>query len=209
MAAARNLPIPEAVQTITIDATFTPTPKGIIVHKGDTVNFVNNSSSTVTIQFAPNPPGPAVSGNVSIPANSTGGFVAPNVDAAANYDIYVGSVKQNTDPYAIQVGVGPLYLQVTWSQALGAGQCTPDPLSLPFGGSLEAFSTDSTSYTLTWPATGDPFTPPLTSVVPGVGNNIPGAATSTTAIYKFKVVKSGFVTESTGSGGGTVKVRGS
>jgi len=57
MTAARHIPIADTVHTITIDSTFTPTPGGLIVQQGDTVNFQNNSNSAITIQFVPNPRG--------------------------------------------------------------------------------------------------------------------------------------------------------
>jgi hypothetical protein len=211
MTAARHIPIADTVHTITIDSTFTPTPGGLIVQQGDTVNFQNNSNSAITIQFVPNPPGQPVSGNITINANSSGGFVAPNYDASANYDIYVGTTKESDGPYAIQVGNGPIYVQVTWNVALGVGQTNPSPVAVPLEGNLEIFSTDTTSYKASWPNTGDPFTlpSPLKEVVPGVANNLSYTATSGIAEYKFNLVKT---TSSpvlgTGSGGGTVRVKG-
>lgn len=213
MAAARHIPMTETVWTITIDPTFTPSWKGLKVQQGDTVNFQNNSGVDISIQFAPNSPGPALSpiNPLPVPNNSSNGFTAPNYDAAANYHIYVGTTNENPDnPHAIQVGNGPLYVQVTWSQSLGEGQTNPDPVAIPAQGNLQMFSTDTTSYTVSWPNTGDPFTQPqpLTDVVPGVANNLNYTATSNIAIYKYALKKK---TPSphlgTGSGGGTVKVK--
>jgi len=136
---------------------------------------------------------------------------APDYDAAANYYIYVGTVNQNpNDPYAIQVGNGPLYVQVTWSPSLGAGQTNPDPVAIPPQGNLQMYSADTTSYNVTWPNTGDPFTLPqnLTQVVPVVANNLNYTATSGVATYKFTLLKkSPSRTLGSGNGGGTVKVK--
>ena len=213
MAAARHIPITEAVRTITINSSFIPSPQGLKVQQGDTVNFQNNSGVDISIQFAPNPPGLALSPTnpLPVPHGSSAGFTAPDYDAAANYYIYVGTVNQNpTDPYAIQVGNGPLYVQVTWSPSLGAGQTNPDPVAIPAQGNLQMFSTDTTSYTATWPNTGDPFTLPqnLTQVVPVVANNLNYTATSGVATYKFTLLKkSPSRTLGSGNGGGTVKVK--
>jgi hypothetical protein len=211
MTAARHIPIADTVYTITIDSTFTPTPGGLIVQQGDTVNFQNNSGSEITIQFVPNAPGQPVSGNITINSNSSGGFVAPNYDASANYDIYVGTTKESGGPYVIQVGNGPIYVQATWNVALGIGQTNPSPVAVPLQGTLEIFSTDTTSYKATWPNTGNPFTlpHPLTTVVPGVVNNVSYTATSAIAEYKFNLVKTTPDPKvGTGSGGGTVRVKG-
>lgn len=137
MAAAPNLPMPETVtHNITIGTNFATSPQGIVVRYGDTVNFVNNSGSDITIQFLANSPGVAVYPNMSLTVpngnpNGPVGFPAPTVDAAANYNILVNGVQQNTDPYVIQVGVGPMYVLITESG--GDVYFTPTKVAVPLG----------------------------------------------------------------------------
>jgi len=206
MSAARHLPTPETVWSISIDSNFTPTPKGLVVQQGDTVNFTNNSTSAITIQFASNAPGASVSPNLSIPAGSTVGFVAPSTDAAANYFITVSTV-QKSGPWAIQVGNGCLYISVTFGVPQGKGQCTPSPVCIPPGGNVEMYSTDYV-YTVNWlNVVSPPFTPPLTTIAVGVANNTVHTQTGASIDYAYTVTKNG-VTATSGNGGGTVKVKG-
>jgi hypothetical protein len=201
MAAARVLPRTDLVRNISIDTSFHATPPGIIVQQGDQVNFINNSGVAITIEFAPNPPGPIVSGNIDVAAGSTNGFQAPNYDASANYYIYVGTTQQNGGPYAIQVGAGPLYVQINDSTT------SPDPIAVPRGGTLEMFSTDADTYTLKWTALGNPFTQPppgLTTVYPDLSNNVPYTETLAVAVYAYELINDGI---QEGTGGGTIKVK--
>lgn len=204
--AARPIPMTETTWTVTIDNTFTPSRKAFIVALGDQVDFVNNSGASITIQFEPNPPGPVVSADLSAPNGATAGFVAPNTNASANYYIYSGGV-QESGPYAIQVGTGPLYVQVSYSTVHLAGQCTPDPIALPYGGALEMISNDY-NYTVTWP-NGDPFQG-LNSIGVGAPNNSPHTEKLSALLdYRYRVTKTAQgIKEGTGNGGGTVKVRG-
>jgi hypothetical protein len=206
MSAARNIPIPEATWTISIDSTFTPTPTGKIVGHGDTVNFANNSGAAITIQFAPNSPSPPVSSNLSAPKGGGAGFVAPTTDAAANYFIYEG-VLQRSGPWAIQVGNGIMYITVN------NAMCAPDPLAIPGpngptpGGNVAMCSSDGKTYNVNWPNLGDPFSPQINSVNPCPASTYstvqPGSANIN---YGYTVASAG---PAKYQGGGTVKVGGS
>lgn len=205
MTAARHLPIADTVYTLMIDSTFTPSSKGLPVQPGDTVNFQNYSGSDITIQFQPNPPGQPVSGNITITNGSSGGFTAPNYNAAANYYIYVGTT-QKSGPFAIQVGIGPIYVQLV---STAAGITTnPSPVAMPAGGYLEMISNDYNYNVNNWSPV-DPFSPPLTSVGIGAGNNSPHQENTTNAVmdytYKLSAATPG---ATTGNGGGTVRVKG-
>ncbi len=163
MSAARVIPMGQSV-SITIDDNFNATPQGVIVQPGDQVNFQNNSDVCINIQFEPNPPGEAVypNMNLAVGAQSSNGFTAPSYDASANYNIYVGTAEQPGGPYALQVGVGPLYIQVTYVN--GEGQCSPDPAVIPPGGKLRMVETDHHSYSVGWKGGKNPFNPPLAAV---------------------------------------------
>ncbi len=194
MCAARVIPMDKTERTITIDNTFKATPQGIIVQPGDQVNFLNNSEVAVNIQFQPNPPGEAVypSMNVPVGPKSSNGFTAPSYDASANYNIYVGATKQAGGPYAIQVGVGPLYVQVTYTG--GQGVCSPDPAAVPPGGNLRIVETDHHSYKVGWSGGHNPFNPPLTTV----GSH---QSTASAGQYEYTVSEGGPVLA---GGGGTI-----
>lgn len=194
MSAARVIPMDQTEWPIAIDSTFTATPQGITVQPGDQINFENNSEVAVNIQFLPNPPGEAVypSMNVAVGPKSSNGFTAPSYNASANYNIYVGATKQAGGPYAIQVGVGPLYIQVTYTD--GEGECSPDPAVIPHGGNLRMVETDHHSYSVGWKGGKNPFNPPLATV----GSH---QSTASAGQYEYTVSGGGPIL---GGGGGTI-----
>jgi hypothetical protein len=208
--AARHIPEPEFLpsQTITIGTTFEASPKGCTIAPPGTlsITFTNNSGAPISIQFETNPvyPNQIVFNNISNLANGTSNTQQPQVaNATVNY--YVTSGATSHGPYAIQVGIGPMYVQVTYDNAKGAGQCTPDPIAIPPGGTLEMVSTDYT-YSVGWP-TSDPFTPPLQWIYAGVANNTPHTANNSVADYSYTVTKYPQL-KLAGSGGGVIKVKG-
>ena len=171
--AARNLPVPEAVtRNITIGVNFATSPQGIVVEYGDTVNFTNSSGSDVTVAFLPNTPGLAIYPNMNllVPNGTTTGFTAPIVDSAANYNILVNGVVQNTDPYVIQVGSGPMYVLITGPAT--SPNFNPGTVAVPLGnvasaqmGKLEMKSqVAGVGFPIYW--TNDPFNPGITQSGP-------------------------------------------
>lgn len=213
--AARVIPMEVVVQSITIDNTYTATPKAVRIpplQAGQQVSFTNNSGTSVLISFEPNPPGPTMFVEIPNLANGATNTQTPSVDVygngAVNYYIYDANNNAH-GPYAIEIGNGPLYVQVTWSQAMGAGLCTPDPAVVPYLGHLEVYSNDY-NYNVGWPTSfGDPFTPRLNSVAPGSANNSPVQETANFNLYKYTVTKNPpNPKEGTGNGGGKVIVKG-
>jgi hypothetical protein len=209
--AARHLPVDRDFvpsQTITIGTNFEPSPKGCTIAPPGTlsITFTNNSGTTIDIQFETNPvyPNQIVFNNVSNLANGTSNTQQPQVaNATVNYNVIAGGTPYG--PYAIQVGNGPMYVQITYDTTKSAGQCTPDPIAIPPGGTLEMVSTDYT-YTVGW-LTSDPFTPALNWVYDGVANNTPHTANNSLGDYSYTVAKYPKI-QNSGSGGGTVKVKG-
>jgi hypothetical protein len=204
--AAHHLPVPETVWTITISSSYGASPQGLIVSQGDTVMFQNNSSSTITITWVTPVAGQPVSSNISVAPGTSGGFQAPNYNASGNYYVYANGVQQS-GPYGIQVGAGPMYVQVTYNNGLGTPVCTPDPVVIPWGnatvgrGKLQMIAGDSNTYSVGW-TNGDPFTPPLTTVPDGVVHtDILGVGD-----YPYTLSKNG-IAAGGGNGGGTVKVK--
>jgi hypothetical protein len=211
MATARVIPRQEIVQVINIDSTFTASPKAVIIAAGTEVNFTNNSGATINITFEPNPPGPALFVNTpNLAPGTIDGQTPQPANGSVNYYVnVVGGASHG--PYAIQVGNGPLYIQVTYNNATGQGICTPDQPVIPYLGYLEMISNDY-NYSVSWPTSfGDPFTPLLTSIGIGAPNNTPHKETSNLADYKYTVTKLGAtklgVAAAGGGGGGTIKVK--
>lgn len=169
--AARNLPVPKAAITnIGIGANYAVSPQGIVVAYGETVNFTNTSGSDITIAFLANTPGAAVypNMNLTVPNGTTVGFAAPSVDCAANYNVQVNGVVQNTFPCVIQVGVGPMYVLVTASGT--TINFNPGTVAVPIGnaatgmGMLQMKSQLPNNVPLTWST--NPFNPGITQPGP-------------------------------------------
>src|ERR1700691_6119427 len=134
MAAARVFPMGEEVQTISINSSFVASPQAIIYGIGTTVEFTNNSGVAININFVPNPPGYTLFTNVANLANGASNSQGPiNTQGAANY--YVNAGGTNYGPYAIQVGNGSLWIQVTDVNSVGQG--VPGAAVIPAGGGLQ------------------------------------------------------------------------
>ncbi len=199
MATARVIPGQAANWTITFTydgSTLTVTYPGLAVSPGDQVTFSNSSSSTapigitfVTPTLPPNVPplsSPLFS-NMTLQVGGSQQQTAPqNVNASVNYNVSVGGVTVPGGPYAIQVGTGPLYVQITNSAA------SPQSVAIPEDGMLAMFSTDVTYY-LDWTSTGNPFPRPipgLTTVYLATSTNNPNIAYEDTvsgAIFKYTI----------------------
>jgi len=188
MSAARHIPRVEATNyQISIDATYTPSPQGLIVQPGDQVSFYNNVGAgvVITIYCQPNPPAAQVPYTTNPPNQviqigpisygNSAGFTAPNVNSAMDYYVYANGVKQ-TGPFSVQVGSGPLWVQVT-----AAGW--PDEVAIPVGGTIEMVSQTSQSYNVGWQPS-DPFTTPLNSVQPS-GNSPHTAKSNASGTYTY------------------------
>src|ERR1022692_3704675 len=216
MSAARNFPTPAAATwTITIDSTLTPSHQGLVVGWGDTVNFTNNSGQDVTIAFTHNPPGADLYPNMNLPVpnGSAVGFQAPSADCAGNYSIQ-GANGQETGPWVIQDGLGPIYVIITKSANVVI--YTPPTVAVPLGtaagrGKLHMKSNlPNTPFTITWDTT-DPCSPPLTAT----GQDRAVGASTTPDSYDFggstnltAVVAREVITRVGTGGGGTVIIRG-
>jgi hypothetical protein len=185
MAAAPNYPMPDpaVTRTIKIDNAYNATPPGIIVNPGDTVMFQNNSGADITVQFQPNYTSPAVSSNLSVPNGGESGFVAPSTDAAANYNIYIGGVQQNSNPYVIQVGAGPMFVVFPVGPAT---QCNYPTVAVPLGNAAAGMGElnmgpNLTSANLTISFGTNPFNPPITA--PGGTHSVAPGASAGSYVY--------------------------
>jgi len=212
MATQRVIPIEEdtyPAKEITIQLVnnnYVPTPRAckIAGSEQQSVTFTNNSGAPVNITFEPNPITPTVFNDIlNLANNSSSGPWPPQVaDGTVNY--FVNPVGGNSvEPYAIQVGIGPMKIQVVYNSALGLAKCTPDPVAIPYAGTLEMDAGDSNSYSVTWKNNIDPFAPtnPLTTV-----DNTPHTEDVAALLTYTYTVQKTSPQEGTGNGGGRVKV---
>jgi len=202
MATARIMPKIESVEVITIDSTFTPSPQGVILSSGTPVEFVNNSGATINITFNANAPGPKLFDNITnlLNQNTSAQQQPQAVNGSVNYTITaVGGSTYG--PFAIQVGGGPLYVQITYTA--GAGFSTPDPAVIPVGGTLEMVNLDPHSYGVGWGGGNNPFSPALNQVGRAAGNS---AHTSNVGAGTYTYTLTTDHNPAAGSGGGKIKV---
>jgi hypothetical protein len=203
MSAARVIPKSDALWSINFNyngSTLTCSSPAIIVAVGDQVNFSNspNSTTTINVTFAANPPGvsnppgPVLFQPMTLSPGTTDGQTA-NVNGSVNYTVTANG--QTFGPYAIQAGIGPLYVQIT------ASNSQPDPIVVPKGGTLQMYSNDASTYTVKWP-TFNPF-PGLTQASPGPANNSPYTQQGPAQTYGYEILVKG---PAVGVGGGRVIV---
>jgi len=197
MSAARAIPVTATEWPVTIDNTFTPKPPAFIIEPGDSVKFINNSGSDINIQFDPtSQPAPMFSNTPVIRNGQSYLVTSPNLNGSELYAVYVGNNKQNGGPYAIQVGTGPLYIEVT------AGNTLPDPAVIPVNGTLRIIDNANNPWTVGWEKNSNPipnpFNPPLTTV---------GSHQVTAAAGQYDYVLSSDE-PILGNGGGTIIVSG-
>ncbi|MFY9673245.1 MAG: hypothetical protein WAK13_02280 [Terriglobales bacterium] len=203
MAAAPNLPPmddPEP-QQITISNTGVLSPATCTIANGQQVEFINDLSYTINITFEADAQGVTVfSSPVAVAGNGGIATISPQTNNR--------TVNYNTDgsqnfPYAIQVGNGPLYISVV-TNSTGGVDVTPSPAIIPANGTWQLYkaSGDNNTYNVSWPNVSAPPFPNFTV------NNTTQTASTTTSNYVAYKVQRPTPTESTGSGGGTIKVGG-
>lgn len=206
MAAAPNLPpmYDPAPQQITISNTGVLSPATCTVLNGQQVEFINNLSYAINVTFEADAKGVVVfAGPVAVPGNGGTATISPQQgvnDRTVNYNID-GS---QTFPYAIQVGAGPLYISVVMTNT-GVINVTPSPAIIPSGGTWQLFqaASDNNTYDVTWPGIAAPPFPNFT-----VNNTTQTASGNTSAYVAYKVKLHHQLNDSTGQGGGTIKVGG-
>lgn len=218
MAAARVLSFGSVpAQPITINSSFAPSPAGCFIQAGQNVTFTNSSGATIDIKFAVNPITPTVFSpditglSPTAPNNTATRTPSAQVpDGSVNYYVWSGGV-QVSGPYAIQVGSGPMFVQISTSS--GNVVCNPPTVAIPHnastgGGTLEMVSTDHT-YNIGPASFSNMFNKPLTSAAVS-GNE---SHTNIGSLGSFDFTAAQQVSPRLGSGsgsgggGGTVKVQ--
>jgi hypothetical protein len=211
MATQRVIP-PEVenapAQTINITASGA-SPKACIIQgsQQQAVTFTNNSGSSITITFEENPICEQIFTdveNLSPTAPNNSATQTPLIaDGTVNYNVTIGGTT--SELYAIQVGVGPMYIEIATANA---GIITnPSPVVVPVGGNLEMISTDF-DYTVKWSPL-DPFSPAIGEVYVGAGNNTPSQDNQSNIVQDYTYTLTKAPVGTTGSGGGTVKIKSS
>jgi hypothetical protein len=178
---------------ISIPAGGVISPTTYIIANQQQVTFNNNSGSPVNITFEADAFGVVVFNNISNLTTST--TQTPQVN---NRTVNFNTDGSTTYPYAIQVGNGPMYVNVD------AGECTPETVVIPLNGTIQMASSDGVTYSITWNTNnGNPF-PGLAHIYP-VSNpqTKPYTATFPIGPYGYTIA----VAKATGGGGGTVKIK--
>lgn len=213
MATAHKI-FPEAgavLYTVTftyINNTLTVTTPAVRMAATDQIVFGNSPSSSAAIQlvFAANPPGVVnppglpLFNNVTLsPGQGTGNLTPLNSVGSVNYTVLVAGVEVG-ETYAVQVGVGPLYVTVN------GDICIPKTTVVPLNGTIEFYSIDNANHGIAWnAANGNPF-PGLANVYP-LGNPLtrPYTETFPAGPYGYTIGPGPIAI----GGGGTVKIRSS
>jgi hypothetical protein len=214
MATARNIyPEPQATTyTVTftyINGQLTVSNPAIIMTATDQIAFNNSEDSTATISFVfsanppvPSPytpPGPAILDYPTAlfaPGAGTGNLAPIVPDGAVNYIVQVNGTQVG-GPYAIQVGVGPLFV------AINGASYYPTTAVVPTGGYIEFYTLDGNTYQVGWgvgilnPFPGLVKAYPLTNGASPYQNSPPNNPNTYTYNLSPNLVL--------GGGGGTVK----
>jgi len=210
MATARKIHLDANLPPISINSNYVPSSQGCFMQQSDTLSFTNDAGNTIDIKFEPNPVYPnqvIFTDIIGLTSRASSTPQSPSVaNGSVNYYVYMNGVKQSGGPYAIQVGTGPMYVQI--HTTAGAIQCTPDPVAIARttagGGTLEMVSADITYYI--GPASfSNMFLPPLTQANVGVANNVSHTDIAPSGSYPYTV--SDTSPKLGAGGGGTVKIK--
>ncbi len=161
MATARVFTAPD--QLININWQGQANPAGVQINSDQSVQFNNNSGSTISITFAQTAiSGKTVFNNINNLGSGANFTEAPLVsDITVNYNVSLNG--QTYGPFAIEVGTGQLEISVSGTEP------TPSIGAIPPNGEIQFTATDE-QYAITW-QDGDPFTPVLNYVYVGQAKN--------------------------------------
>ncbi|MGO8985254.1 MAG: hypothetical protein ACLPHI_06685 [Terriglobales bacterium] len=197
--AARHIPIRENASTLNITITANDaTPEGSILTPQQTsVEFYNNSGTTISIAFTP----AGVLTNVNNLLNGqTSTPQSMPANTSVNYSVTIGGVINPLGPFAIQAGTGAMVVTVSGTTDI---TCSPDPVAIPAGGNLMMKPAVSTNnYPVGWDD-GDPFTVPITRVDSASHTDDP--VNGGPGYYPYTVTEPSPLLK--GGGGGTVIIR--
>lgn len=218
MATARNINLePETVHAVTleyINGVLTVSAHAFNINGyTDAVTFTNsaNSTATITLVFAANPPGgttPALFTfptypNLTLAPGATSASLSPQyLNGGVNYTVQVNGTQVG-EIYGVESGspttyYGPMVVRVSGTT------CTPQTVVVPYHGTILFYSTDGLSHPITWGTNaGNPF-PGLTTVYPQ-GNPGNSPRTETLPVNDFPYTMGAGLTAT--GGGGTVKVK--
>ena len=187
-----------ADQPVNINPQGQANPAGCLIENGQNVTFTNNSGSTISILFAQTAISKqTVFNDINNLAPGSNHTEAPLMrDITVNYNVSMDG-KPLYEPFAIEVGAGPLEISVTGTNP------TPAAGAIPPNGEIQ-FTTTDFKCNISWPD-GDPFNPQLDYAFVGQPNNPVGQEHGNSGkIFGYKVTRSTDVNPV--DGGGTIKV---
>jgi hypothetical protein len=187
----------ESDQPVNVNPQGQANPAGCSIQNGQNVTFTNNATSPISILFAQT----AISKqtvfndiiNLATGSQHTEAPLVPNI--TVNYNISMGG--QTSEPFAIEVGAGPLEISVTGTNP------TPVEAIIPPNGEIQFTATDY-KCNLSWPD-GNPFNPKLDHAFVGQPNNPVGQEHGNSGkTFYYEVTRSTDLNPV--DGGGTIKV---
>jgi hypothetical protein len=160
----------------------------------DSIEFQNNAPFPVSITFTTTS-GSVFNNIASIPASGgrSTSQQAQKSNVIVNYTITnLNNPSQVQGPYGIEVGTGPMQINIQ------GGQPNPKTISIPSGGQIQFDNLDSVSYSVSF----NPLNSfPNGTILPGMNSSLNGPAGN-----QAQVVTYSFPTADGTNGGGTVKI---
>jgi hypothetical protein len=176
---------------ISVGSGFVPSPQGCTVPPNGSVNFTNNSGATITVTVTP--ASIFNIGTFTLPAGESQLLTAQVASGSVTYCIN-NNVQQ---PYAIQVGSGPMVVQIAGGSST---TYTPQFTAIVTSGALQM--NGDQKYSIVW-AGGQPVTPAnLTTVFQGMSNNAVHTGLATAGQFSYNASPSGITAKMGGVGGG-------
>ena len=185
--------------TVTISSSYDASPEAFAVTSQlDTVLFVNTSTVAVSINPVPPQGNGTVPPSLTVPAATPGGANGQAVMrllpyATFNYYVVPVGSSNNYGPYGVEISGNPIGISIT------GGNATPSIVAIPRNGHLTFLAQDSTTYTISWNITPNPFSPAITTI-------------NSTGGYNCQATVAGdldyTISPSAKRSGGTVRVKG-
>jgi len=195
--ATQRVTTPAPDQPVNINSQGQANPAGCQIEDGQNVKFSNNSGATISILFTQT----AISkqrvfNDINNLASGSNYTEAPLVSGiTVNYNVSMGG--RTYEPFAIEVGAGPLEISVTGTNP------TPVEGVIPPNGEIQFTATDF-KCNVSWPE-GDPFNPPLDYAFVDQPNNRVGQEHGNSGkTFRYEVTRSTDLNPV--DGGGTIKV---
>ncbi len=163
--------------TVTISSSYDASPEAFAVTSQlDTVLFVNTSTVAVSINPVPPQGNGSAPPSIVVPAATPGGAngqAVMHLLPYSTFNYYVVPVGTSTSygPYGIEISGNPIGISIA------GGNATPSIVAIPPNGHLTFLAQDSTTYTINWNITPNPFSPAITTINSTSGYNCQATVT--------------------------------